>query len=124
MGAIVRGFDTRSAAREQVQSVGAEFIEVEFHEDGSGAGGYAKEMSKEFIEAEMKLFHEQCREVDIVITTALIPGKPAPTLITKAMLGAMKPGSVVVDLAAEAGGNCEATVPGTLAKFQGVTVIG
>ncbi|KAJ4355492.1 uncharacterized protein N0V89_003508 [Didymosphaeria variabile] len=124
MGAIVRGFDTRSAAREQVQSLGAEFIEVELEEDGSGAGGYAKEMSKEFIEAEMKLFHEQCREVDIVITTALIPGKRAPTLITKAMLGAMKPGSVVVDLAAEAGGNCEATVPGKLAKYQGVTVIG
>jgi H+-translocating NAD(P) transhydrogenase len=85
MGAIVRGFDTRSAAREQVQSLGAEFIEVEIQEDGSGAGGYAKEMSKEFIEAEMKLFHEQCREVDIVVTTALIPGKPAPKLITKAV---------------------------------------
>jgi NAD(P) transhydrogenase len=124
MGAIVRGFDTRSAAREQVQSLGAEFIEVELEEDGSGAGGYAKEMSKEFIEAEMKLFYEQCREVDIVVTTALIPGKPAPKLITKAMLGAMKPGSVVVDLAAEAGGNCEATVPGQLAKYHGVTVIG
>ena len=124
MGAIVRGFDTRSAAREQVQSLGAEFIEVDLKEDGSGAGGYAKEMSKEFIEAEMKLFHEQCREVDIVITTALIPGKPAPKLITKAMLGAMRPGSVVVDLAAEAGGNCEATVPGKLAKHDGVTIIG
>ncbi|KAF2184021.1 NAD(P) transhydrogenase-like protein [Zopfia rhizophila CBS 207.26] len=124
MGAIVRGFDTRSAAREQVQSLGAEFIEVEMEEEGSGTGGYAKEMSKEFIEAEMKLFTEQCREVDIVITTALIPGKPAPRLITKAMLGAMKPGSVVVDLAAEAGGNCEATVPGQLAKYKGVTVIG
>jgi NAD(P) transhydrogenase len=85
MGAIVRGFDTRSAAREQVQSLGAEFIEVELEEDGSGTGGYAKEMSKEFIEAEMKLFHEQCREVDIVVTTALIPGRPAPRLITKAV---------------------------------------
>lgn len=124
MGAIVRGFDTRSAAREQVQSLGAEFIEVEMKEDGSGAGGYAKVMSKEFIEAEMKLFYEQCREVDIVITTALIPGKPAPKLITKTMLGAMKPGSVIVDLAAEAGGNCEATVPGKLAKYKGVSVIG
>ncbi|KAF1958074.1 PNTB-domain-containing protein [Byssothecium circinans] len=124
MGAIVRGFDTRSAAREQVQSLGAEFIEVELQEEGGGAGGYAKEMSKEFIEAEMKLFYDQCREVDIVITTALIPGKPAPKLITKAMLGAMKPGSVVVDLAAEAGGNCEATVPGKLAKYQNVTIIG
>ncbi|KAH7113215.1 NAD(P) transhydrogenase beta subunit-domain-containing protein [Dendryphion nanum] len=125
MGAIVRGFDTRSAAREQVQSLGAEFIEVTgIEEDGSGAGGYAKVMSKAFIEAEMKLFYEQCREVDIVITTALIPGKPAPKLITKAMLGAMRPGSVVVDLAAEAGGNCEATVPGKLAKYDGVTIIG
>jgi NAD(P) transhydrogenase len=85
MGAIVRGFDTRSAAREQVQSLGAEFIEVELKEEGSGAGGYAKEMSKEFIEAEMKLFHEQCRDVDIIVTTALIPGKRAPKLITKAV---------------------------------------
>jgi NAD(P) transhydrogenase len=119
------GFDTRSAAREQVQSLGAEFIEVTgVQEDGSGAGGYAKVMSKEFIEAEMKLFYEQCREVDIVVTTALIPGKPAPKLITKAMLRAMKPGSVVVDLAAEAGGNCEATVPGELTKFEGVSIIG
>lgn len=83
MGAIVRGFDTRSAAREQVQSLGAEFIEVDIQEEGSGQGGYAKEMSKEFIEAEMKLFMEQAREVDIIITTALIPGKPAPKLITK-----------------------------------------
>jgi NAD(P) transhydrogenase len=107
-----------------VQSLGAEFIEVDMKEDGSGAGGYAKVMSKEFIEAEMKLFYEQCREVDIVITTALIPGKPAPKLITKAMLGAMKPGSVIVDLAAEAGGNCEATVPGKLAKYNGVSIIG
>ena len=79
----MRGFDTRSAAREQVQSLGAEFIEVDMQEEGSGGGGYAKVMSKEFIEAEMKLFMEQCRDVDIVITTALIPGKPAPTLITE-----------------------------------------
>lgn len=83
MGAIVRGFDTRPAVREQVQSLGAEFVEVDIEEDGSGTGGYAKEMSKEFIEAEMKLFLEQCREVDIVITTALIPGRPAPKLITE-----------------------------------------
>jgi len=124
MGAIVRGFDTRSAAREQVQSLGAEFIEVDIQEAGDGAGGYAKVMSKEFIEAEMKLFYEQCREVDIVITTALIPGKPAPKLITKQMLAAMHPGSVVVDLAAEAGGNCEATIPGELAKYEDVTIIG
>lgn len=124
MGAIVRGFDTRSAAREQVQSLGAEFIEVEVKEDGSGGGGYAKVMSKEFIEAEMKLFMQQCMEVDIVITTALIPGRPAPTLITEEMVAHMKPGSVVVDLAAEAGGNCEITVPGQLTHHKGVTVIG
>ncbi|KAA8642996.1 putative nicotinamide nucleotide transhydrogenase [Aspergillus tanneri] len=124
LGAIVRGFDTRPAVREQVQSLGAEFIEVDIQEDGSGQGGYAKEMSKEFIEAEMKLFMEQCREVDIIITTALIPGKPAPKLITKEMIAAMKPGSVIVDLAAEAGGNCEATVPGQLTSYKDVTVIG
>ncbi|KAB8073274.1 putative nicotinamide nucleotide transhydrogenase [Aspergillus leporis] len=124
LGAIVRGFDTRPAVREQVQSLGAEFIEVEIQEDGAGQGGYAKEMSKEFIEAEMKLFMEQCREVDIIVTTALIPGKPAPKLITKEMVAAMKPGSVIVDLAAESGGNCEATVPGELTKYHDVTVIG
>ncbi|KAK4189161.1 putative NAD(P) transhydrogenase mitochondrial precursor [Podospora australis] len=124
LGAIVRGFDTRPAAREQVQSLGAEFIEVEIQEDGSGAGGYAKEMSKEFIEAEMKLFTEQAREVDIIITTALIPGKPAPKLITKSMIEIMKPGSVVVDLAAEAGGNCEKTEPGKLITYKDVKIIG
>ncbi|PLN75298.1 putative nicotinamide nucleotide transhydrogenase [Aspergillus taichungensis] len=124
MGAIVRGFDTRPAVREQVQSLGAEFVEVDFQEDGAGQGGYAKEMSKEFIEAEMKLFMEQARDVDIIITTALIPGKPAPKLITKEMIAAMKPGSVVVDLAAEAGGNCEATVPGQLVNHNDVTIIG
>lgn len=86
MGAIVRGFDTRSAAREQVESLGAEFIEVDIKEEGSGGGGYAKVMSKEFIEAEMRLFMEQCKEVDIVITTALIPGRSAPTLITEEVL--------------------------------------
>ena len=124
LGAIVRGFDTRSAAREQVQSLGAEFVEVELEEEGSGAGGYAKEMSKEFIEAEMKLFFEQAREVDIIITTALIPGKPAPKLITKSMVEIMKPGSVIVDLAAEAGGNCEKTVPGELVTYKDVKIIG
>ncbi|PGH12102.1 NAD(P)(+) transhydrogenase (AB-specific), alpha subunit [Helicocarpus griseus UAMH5409] len=124
LGAIVRGFDTRSATREQVESLGAEFIEVDIKEDGSGTGGYAKEMSKEFLEAEMKLFMEQCKDVDIVITTALIPGRPAPKLIKKEMVAAMKPGSVIVDLAAEAGGNCELTVPGRLGVHEGVTVIG
>lgn len=114
---------------------------MDVKEEGAGQGGYAKEMSKEFIEAEMKLFMEQCREVDIVITTALIPGKPAPRLLTKEvwsfqfayfvivsdhnqMVSAMKPGSVIVDLAAEAGGNCEVTVPGKLTIYDGVKVIG
>ncbi|KAI1135653.1 NAD(P) transhydrogenase mitochondrial precursor [Hypoxylon sp. FL0543] len=124
MGAIVRGFDTRSAAREQVQSLGAEFIEVDIQEDGSGAGGYAKEMSPEFIAAEMKLFTEQAKDVDIIITTALIPGKRAPRLITKDMVEVMKPGSVIVDLAAEAGGNCEMTQPGKLVTYNDVKIIG
>ncbi|KAI0721105.1 PNTB-domain-containing protein [Cerioporus squamosus] len=124
MGAIVRGFDTRAAAREQVQSLGAEFLEVEIEESGEGGGGYAKEMSKEFIEAEMALFMEQCKDVDIVITTALIPGKPAPKLITEEMVAAMKQGSVIVDLAAETGGNCAATRPGELYVHKGVTIIG
>ncbi|KIY43348.1 PNTB-domain-containing protein, partial [Fistulina hepatica ATCC 64428] len=124
LGAITRAFDTRSAAREQVQSLGAEFIEVPVKEEGDGAGGYAKVMSKEFIEAEMALFMEQCKDVDIAITTALVPGKSAPKLITNAMVAAMKQGSVIVDLAAEAGGNCEATRPGELYVKDGVTVIG
>lgn len=124
LGAIVRGFDTRPAAKEQVESLGAEFIEVDIEEDGSGAGGYAKEMSKEFIEAEMKLFTEQAKDVDIIITTALIPGKPAPKLITKDIVEVMKPGSVIVDLAAEAGGNCAVTQPGKLVTHQEVKVIG
>jgi NAD(P) transhydrogenase len=124
LGAIVRGFDTRSAAREQVQSLGADFIEVTIKEDGAGFGGYGKEMSKEFIEAEMKLFMEQCKEVDILITTAMIPGKKAPRLIDSSMVAAMKPGSVIVDLAAEAGGNCELTMPGLINRQHDVTIIG
>ncbi|KAI1506619.1 NAD(P) transhydrogenase beta subunit [Biscogniauxia marginata] len=124
MGAIVRGFDTRPAVKEQVQSLGAEFIEVEIKEDGSGAGGYAKEMSPEFIAAEMKLFTEQAKDVDIIITTALIPGRPAPRLITKDMIDVMKPGSVIVDLAAEAGGNCEKTEAGKLVTYNDVKIIG
>ncbi|KAH9952045.1 PNTB-domain-containing protein [Amylocystis lapponica] len=118
MGAIVRGFDTRAAAKEQVESLGAEFLSVEVEESGEGGGGYAKEMSKEFIEAEMALFLEQCKDVDIVITTALIPGKPAPKLITT------EERSVIVDLAAESGGNCAVTKPGELSVYGGVTIIG
>ncbi len=124
MGAIVRAFDTRAAVKEQVQSMGAEFLELNIKEDGEGQGGYAKEMSKEFYEAEMALFAKQCKEVDIVITTALIPGKPAPKLISKAMIESMKPGSVVVDLAAETGGNIETTRPGETYIYKDVVHIG
>merc|ERR1719507_2937236 len=124
MGAIVRAFDVRPAVGEQVESMGAEFLRVEIEEDGSTEGGYAKEMSKEFIEAEMKLFHDQCKDVDIVITPALIPGKKAPILIKKYMIDDMKPGSVVVDLAAEAGGNIETITPGEVTVYNNVTHIG
>jgi len=112
LGAIVRAFDTRSSVREEIQSMGAEYLEMNFEEDGSGIGGYAKTMSKEFIDAEMKLFAEQAKEVNIIITTAAIPGKKSPILITKEMVESMIPGSVIVDLAAEGGGNCELTQPG------------
>jgi len=124
LGAIVRGFDTRSAVREQVESLGADFLEVKIKESGDGSGGYAKEMSPEFIEAEMKLFANQCKEVDIIITTALIPGKPAPKLISKEMIELMKPGSILVDLAAENGGNCELTKKEEIVIHNGVKVIG
>ncbi|MCU7874487.1 MAG: Re/Si-specific NAD(P)(+) transhydrogenase subunit alpha [Candidatus Thiodiazotropha sp. (ex Lucinoma borealis)] len=124
MGAIVRAFDTRPEVKEQVESMGAEFLELEFTEEGGGEGGYAKVMSKAFIEAEMALFHEQAKEVDIIITTALIPGKPAPTLITADMVKSMRDGSVVVDLASEQGGNCELTEPGEVVERHGVTLIG
>uniref|UniRef100_A0A061S3C8 NAD(P) transhydrogenase, mitochondrial n=1 Tax=Tetraselmis sp. GSL018 TaxID=582737 RepID=A0A061S3C8_9CHLO len=110
MGAVVRCFDTRPVVKEQVESLGGQFIYPDIQEDGTGEGGYAKEMSKEFIEAEMKLFADQCKEVDIIISTALIPGKKAPILITKEMVESMQAGSVTVDLAAEAGGNIETTV--------------
>lgn len=125
LGAIVRSFDTRPEVKEQVESMGAEFLMLDFEEDGSGEGGYAKTMSAEFIEAEMALFAEQAKDVDIIITTALIPGKPAPKLITREMVESMKNGSVIVDLAAEQGGNCELTKPGKVANSpNGVTVIG
>ncbi|HNI59250.1 MAG TPA: Re/Si-specific NAD(P)(+) transhydrogenase subunit alpha [Pseudomonadota bacterium] len=124
LGAIVRAFDTRPVVREQVQSMGAEFLEVELAEDGTGEGGYAKVMSPEFIAAEMALFEKQAREVDIIITTALIPGKAAPQLILRSHVEQMRPGSVIVDLAAESGGNCEVTRPGEVINHRGVTVIG
>ena len=124
LGAIVRAFDTRPEVKEQVESMNAEFLELDFSEDGSGQGGYAKTMSAEFIAAEMALFAAQAREVDIIVTTALIPGKPAPKLITEEMVRSMRPGSVVVDLAAEQGGNCASTIPGEVTVAHGVTVIG
>jgi NAD(P) transhydrogenase subunit alpha len=124
LGAIVRAFDTRPAAKEQVESMGAEFLTVALEEDGTGQGGYAKTMSPEFIAAEMALFAQQARQVDIIVTTALIPGKPAPCLLDATIVHGMKPGSVIVDLAAEAGGNCEFTKPGQVVVERGVTVIG
>jgi NAD(P) transhydrogenase subunit alpha len=126
MGAIVRSFDTRPEVKEQVESMDAEFLMLDFEddEDGSGEGGYAKVMSEEFIKAEMELFAEQAKDVDIIITTALIPGKPAPRLITAETARSMKDGSVIVDLAAEQGGNCELTVPGEVTVDSGVTIIG
>ena len=125
MGAIVRVFDTRPEVKEQAESMDAEFLMLDFKdEDGSGQGGYAKVMSEEFIKAEMALFAEQAKDVDIIITTALIPGKPAPRLVTADMVRSMKNGSVIVDLAAEQGGNCELTEPGKVAKVNGVTIIG
>lgn len=124
LGAIVRAFDTRPAVKEQVESLGAEFLTVNIQEDGAGQGGYSKEMSAAFIAAEMALFQAQAADVDIIITTALIPGKPAPKLITREIVEHMKPGSVIVDLAAEQGGNCELTEPGRSHRHQGVTIIG
>ncbi|XP_017768736.1 PREDICTED: NAD(P) transhydrogenase, mitochondrial-like [Nicrophorus vespilloides] len=124
MGAIVRAFDTRSVVKEQVESMGAEFLTINITEEGGSAGGYSKEMSKEFIDAEHALFAKQCKEVDIIISTALIPGKKAPVLILKDHVLGMKPGSVVVDLAAEAGGNFETTKPGEVYQLNDITHIG
>ena len=124
MGAMVRAFDTRPEVKEQVESMGAEFLELDFKEEGAGKGGYAKLMSPEFIKAEMDLFARQAMDVDIIITTALIPGKPAPELITAGMVESMRNGSVVVDLAAEQGGNCALTEPGEVVVKHGVTLIG
>ncbi len=125
MGAIVRSFDTRPEVKEQIESMDAEFLMLDFEdEDGSGEGGYAKVMSDEFIKAEMALFAEQAKDVDIIITTALIPGRPAPRLITAEMVESMKNGSVIVDLAAEQGGNCELTEADKVVTHHGVTLIG
>ena len=126
LGAVVKAFDTRLEVAEQIESMGGQFLKLDFPQESAGSGdGYAKVMSEEFIAAEMKLFAEQAREVDIIITTAAIPGKPSPKLITKAMVDSMKPGSVIVDLAAVGGGNCEYTVPGEVfTTANGVKVVG
>lgn len=126
LGAIVRAFDTRPEVKEQIESMGAEFLALDYEEpEDTGSGdGYAKEMSKAFIDAEMALFTAQAQEVDIIITTAMIPGKPAPKLITEAMVNSMKAGSVIVDLAAAGGGNCELTIAGKVNNVNGVKIIG
>jgi len=124
LGAEVRAFDTRPATKEQVESLGGAFLELEFEESGEGGGGYAKVMSKEFIEAEMQLFRDQAEEVDIIITTALIPGKKAPLLVPTDVVENLKPGSVVVDLAASQGGNCELSEPDVVVDHGGVKILG
>ncbi|MFO1457282.1 MAG: Re/Si-specific NAD(P)(+) transhydrogenase subunit alpha [Steroidobacteraceae bacterium] len=124
LGAIVRANDTRAEVADQVVSLGGEFVKVDYEEEGSGGGGYAKVMSEGFQAAQREMYAKQSREVDIIITTALIPGKPAPRLLTAEMVKSMKPGSVIVDMAAEQGGNCELTVPGEAVVRHGVTIIG
>ncbi|MFY9328260.1 MAG: Re/Si-specific NAD(P)(+) transhydrogenase subunit alpha [Georgfuchsia sp.] len=124
LGAIVRANDTRAEVADQVVSLGGEFVKVDYEEEGSGGGGYAKVMSEGFQQAQREMYARQAREVDIIITTALIPGKPAPRLITADMVKSMKPGSVIVDMAAEQGGNCELTEPGQVVVKHGVTIVG
>jgi H+-translocating NAD(P) transhydrogenase subunit alpha len=124
LGADVRAFDTRAAAREQIESLGGKFLEVAIEEAGEGQGGYGKVMSPAFIEAEMALFRAQAKEVDVIITTALVPGAKAPLLIPKDVVECLKPGSVVVDMAAEQGGNCELTQPGQVVDYKGVKILG
>ena len=124
LGAIVRANDTRAEVADQVTSLGGEFVKVDYEEEGSGGGGYAKVMSEGFQAAQRAMYAQQAKDADIIITTALIPGKPAPKLITAEMVQSMRPGSVIVDMAAEQGGNCELTVPGEAVVRHGVTIIG
>ncbi|WP_322058526.1 Re/Si-specific NAD(P)(+) transhydrogenase subunit alpha [Paraburkholderia sp. J63] len=124
LGAIVRANDTRAEVADQVKSLGGEFVKVDYDEEGSGGGGYAKVMSEGFQQAQRAMYAQQAKDADIIITTALIPGKPAPKLITAEMVQSMKPGSVIVDMAAEQGGNCELTVPGEAVVRHGVTIVG
>ncbi|CAM2184674.1 pyridine nucleotide transhydrogenase subunit alpha [Paraburkholderia sacchari] len=124
LGAIVRANDTRAEVADQVKSLGGEFVKVDYEEEGSGGGGYAKVMSEGFQQTQRAMYAQQAKDADIIITTALIPGKPAPKLITAEMVQSMKPGSVIVDMAAEQGGNCELTVPGEAVVRHGVTIVG
>jgi NAD(P) transhydrogenase subunit alpha len=124
LGAVVSAFDVRPAVKEQVQSLGATFIEVESSEGGEGSGGYAKEMSKEYQQKQTQKIKETLQNTDIAITTALIPGKPAPKLITEDMVKGMKPGSVIIDMAVEAGGNCEASELDKIVAKNGVQIVG
>jgi NAD(P) transhydrogenase subunit alpha len=124
MGAVVRANDTRAEVADQVVSLGGEFVKVDYEEEGSGGGGYAKVMSEGFQQAQRAMYAQQAKDADIIVTTALIPGKPAPKLITADMVRSMKPGSVIVDMAAEQGGNCELTEPGQAVVKHGVTIIG
>jgi NAD(P) transhydrogenase subunit alpha len=124
LGAIVRANDTRAEVADQVVSLGGEFVKVDYEEEGSGGGGYAKVMSEGFLAAQRAMYAQQAKDADIIITTALIPGRPAPRLITAEMVMSMKPGSVIVDMAAEQGGNCELTVPGEAVVRHGVTIVG
>ncbi len=124
LGAIVRANDTRAEVADQVVSLGGTFVKVDYEEEGSGGGGYAKVMSEGFLAAQREMYAREVKDADIVITTALIPGKPAPRLITADMVKTMKPGSVIVDLAGEQGGNCELTVPGEAVVRHGVTIVG
>jgi NAD(P) transhydrogenase subunit alpha len=124
LGAIVRANDTRAEVADQVVSLGGEFVKVDYEEEGGGGGGYAKVMSEGFQQAQREMYAKQAKDVDIIITTALIPGKPAPKLITAEMVRSMKPGSVIVDMAAEQGGNCELTEPGQAVVKHGVTIVG
>jgi NAD(P) transhydrogenase subunit alpha len=124
LGAIVRANDTRAEVADQVKSMGAEFVPVDYREEGGGAGGYAKVMSEGFQNAQLAVFAREAGEADIIVTTALIPGKAAPKLITADMVRSMRPGSVIVDLAAEQGGNCALTAPGEVVVRHGVTIIG
>ena len=126
LGAVVSATDVRLAAKEQVESLGGKFVMVDDDEakEAETAGGYAKEMSKAYQKKQAALIAETITKLDIVITTALIPGRPAPVLITKAMVKTMKPGSVIIDLAVEMGGNCELSKPGQIVDADGVKVVG